>query len=292
MAKSKSGGTRSYLRGRIASDVYSIGRDSNGKKQQVVRSLAEQVKNPQTAAQMRGRMIMSTVMQAVSAMALLIDHSFDNVPNGQPSISEFIRRNYALIKADVAAHPSADNKFALSKYQEKGLKVGNYLLADGKALLPDSVSTDAIEVGGLIFNTGEAAKTAGAIRAALGFGGEDFITDCFITADGEFVFFRLNVSNALADDTAITQDNVAQLFTVDNPLGLALEWEFAGGMITINVTGKAGVRGNAIISRKTANGFEHNTCVLAGSGNANPAADVALPTYPEGTERFLNGGEL
>lgn len=292
MAKSKSGGTRSYLRGRIASDVYSIGRDSAGKKQQVVRSLAEQVKNPQTVAQMRGRMIMSTVMQAVSAMAPIIDHSFDNVPNGQPSFSEFIRRNYALIKADVAAHPASGNSFALSEYQEKGLKIGNYLIADGKALLPDSLQTDAIEVGGLIFLTGAAATTAGAIRAALGFGGEDYITDCFITGDGEFIFFRLNVSNALADDTTITQDNVAQLFTVDNPLGLTLEWEFSGGMITINVDGKSGYRGNAIISRKTANGFEHNNCVLKGNGQATPAADVALPTYPEGTERFLNGGEL
>lgn len=292
MAKSKSGGTRSYLRGRIASDVYSIGRDASGKKQQVVRSLAEQVANPQTSAQMRGRMIMSTVMQAVSAMAPIIDHAFDNVPNGQPSISEFIRRNYALVKADVAAHPASNNNFGLNKYQEKGIKVGNYIIADGKALLPSSLSTDSIEVGGLIFITGAAATTAGAIRAALGFGGEDFITDCFITEDGEFIFFRLNVSEALADDTAITQDNVSQLFTVDNPLGLTLKWEFAGGMITISVDGKSGYRGNAIISRKTANGFEHNQCVLKGNGAAEFTADVALPTYPEGTERFLNGGEL
>ena len=46
MAKSKVGGTRAYIRGRIGSDVYSIGKTSAGKKQQVVRSLAEQVKNP------------------------------------------------------------------------------------------------------------------------------------------------------------------------------------------------------------------------------------------------------
>lgn len=292
MAKSKSGGTRSYLRGRIASDVYSIGRDSNGKKQQVVRSLAEQVKNPQTIAQMRGRMIMSTVMQAVSAMAPIIDHSFDNVPNGQPSISEFIRRNYALIKADVAAHPASGNSFALSEYQEKGLKVGNYLLSDGKALLPSSLSTGAIEAGGLVFTLPAAATKAGAIREALGFSGEDYITSISIMEDGEFVFFRLNVSEALAAETAITQDNVAQLFTVDNPLGLTITFELSGGMITILASGKVGVRGGAIISRKTANGFEHNQCVLKGNGAATPAADVALPTYPEGTERFLNGGEL
>lgn len=292
MAKSKSGGTRSYLRGRIASDVYSIGRDSNGKKQQVVRSLAEQVANPQTTAQMRGRMIMSTVMQAVSAMAPIIDHSFDNVPNGQPSISEFIRRNYALIKADVAAHPSTGNSFALSEYQQKGLKVGNYLLSDGKASLPDSLSTGLIDTGAFIFETGAAATTAGAIRAALGFGGEDYITFVGISKTGDFLFYRLSVSKALADDTVITSDNVLQLFSVDNPTGLTLEATFESGMVSLNMSGVECVRGNAIISRKTANGFEHNQCVLKGNGNATPAADVALPTYPEGTERFLNGGEL
>lgn len=291
MAKSKSGGTRSYLRGRIASDVYSIGRDSAGKKQQVVRSLAEQVKNPQTIAQMRGRMIMSTVMQAVSAMSGIIDHAFDGIPYGQPSISEFIRRNYALIKADVAAHPSAGNTFGLNKYQEKGIKVGNYQIAAGKAILPSSLKTDTIAYGGFVFNTGAANATAGAIRAALDFEGEDYLTDCYITAEGRFCFFRLHVSKALADDTAITSENVSQLFDIDNPLGITLAWEFNGGLITITV-GEEGASGNAIISRKTANGFEHNNCVLTGAVSPAFAADIALPTYPEGTERFLNGGEL
>ena len=292
MAKSKSGGTRSYLRGRIASDVYSIGRNSAGKKQQVVRSLAEQVKNPQTVSQMRGRMIMSTVMQAVSAMAPIIDHSFDNVPNGQPSISEFIRRNYALIKADVAAHPASGNSFALSKYQEKGLKIGNYIIADGKALLPASLSTGLIDSGAFIFETGADATKAGAVRAALDFGGEDYITYVGISKTGEFLFYRLTVSNALADDTTITTENVRQLFVEDNPLGLTLEVSFESGMVSYGIKGKEVVRGNAIISRKTASGFEHCQCVLKGNGSADPAADVALPTYPEGSERFLNGGEL
>ena len=93
MAKSKSGGTRSMIRGRVGSDVYSIGKNANGKKQQIVRSLAETVANPQTIAQMRGRMIMSTVMQAQSALKPIIDHSFDNVVGVQPNLSEFIKRN-------------------------------------------------------------------------------------------------------------------------------------------------------------------------------------------------------
>ena len=68
---------------------------------------------------MRGRMIMSTIMQAVSSMSAVIDHSFDNVPVGQPNVSEFIRRNYAAVKADVAAHPSADNLFGLFNTEKR-----------------------------------------------------------------------------------------------------------------------------------------------------------------------------
>lgn len=135
MGKSKNGGTRSMLRGRVGSDVYSVGKDSAGKRQQVVRSLAESVANPQTSAQMKGRAIMSTVMQAVSALAQIIDHSFDNVPAGQPNVSEFIRRNYALIKEDVAANPSASNTFGIVKYGEKGAKQGVYVIAAGSAYL-------------------------------------------------------------------------------------------------------------------------------------------------------------
>ena len=87
MAKSPVGGSRAMLKGRIGSDVYSVGKDGKGRRQQVVRSLAEQVSNPRTQAQMEGRMIMSTVMQAVAGLSAIIDHSFDGIANGQPSIS-------------------------------------------------------------------------------------------------------------------------------------------------------------------------------------------------------------
>jgi hypothetical protein len=37
----------------------------------------------------------------------------------QPNISEFIARNYALVKADVQANPSGSNAFGLNMYQER-----------------------------------------------------------------------------------------------------------------------------------------------------------------------------
>ena len=292
MAKSKSGGTRSYLRGRIASDVYSIGRDSAGKKQQVVRSLAEQVANPQTTAQMRGRMIMSTVMQAVSAMAPIIDHSFDGVPNGQPCISEFIRRNYALIKADVAAHPASQNTFGLNKYQEKGVKTGAWLVSVGDAILPGAVAAAEVGSFGIGINIAENAKTAGAIRAALGMAAEDYITSVGITEDGKFGFYRVSISSALPDETEVTADNLAQLFSVDNPLGLTITFDKIPTQLQIMVTGFTPYANGLIFTKKTSNGFSHSTCKLVAAANPQFNADTALPTYPVGAERFLNGGEL
>lgn len=94
MARSKSGGTRSYIRGKIGADVYCVGKDGKGSRQQVVRSLAEQVANPQTSPQMVQRMLMSCVAQLTRGLKPIIDHSFAGIPAGQPSISHF--RSLAL----------------------------------------------------------------------------------------------------------------------------------------------------------------------------------------------------
>lgn len=289
MAKSKSGGTRSYLRGRIGADVYSVGKDGKGAKQQVVRSLAEVVSNPQTEGQMRGRMIMSTVMQAVAGMSQIIDHSFDNMPAGQPSISEFIRQNYALVKADVAAHPSTGNVFGLNKYQEKGIKLGAYVISQGSATLPSAITQTAAGVVSIAL-TADTLTVAG-LKALLGASGEDYLTICGISASDGFLFARLHVNTALEDATAITADNVASVFTVDgnNSVTVALSTN------TITVT-PAGLATDAntglIISVKESGAWKHNSVTLSAPSAPESTADVALPTYPIGAARFLNGGEL
>ena len=290
MAKSKSGGTRSYLRGRIASDVYSIGRDSAGKKQQVVRSLAEQVKNPQTIAQMRGRMIMSTVMQAVSAMAPIIDHSFDNVPNGQPSISEFIRRNYALVKADVEAHPSKDNNFGLVKYQEKRCPNGKWLISDGKANLPSLVGEPMDNFDRLVFGWVTETTTIADLKESLGWAEGDYLTNCFVFGN-QLLFYRVKFAATLPDTTVITSENVKDVLDIEDPFGVKPTVAIYENQIRVN-TSKSGNCGGVIFSQKTADGYIHSKCEMAWNIEDPWTADVALPTYPTGEERFLNGGEL
>ena len=285
MAKGKSGGTRSFLRGRVASDVYSIGKDAKGNKQQIVRSLAETVANPQTLAQMRGRMIMSTVMQAVSSMAAIIDHSFDNVPAGQPSVSEFIARNYALIKADVAAHPTSGNAFGLNKYGEKGIKQGAYVVAGGSAAEIAGVQLNGSNKTLVI--TLSAGATIADLRTALGIGTEDYFTAVCVTTNGKFLYSRFHVSQSLPSATVISSDNIASVITLDGNVSVSLA--FASDTITAtfaDFSANAGI----IVSRKENATYKHNDVVLVAPDAPVYTSDDALPTYPKGTQRFLNGG--
>lgn len=285
MAKAKSGGTRSFLRGRVGSDVYSIGKDAKGKKQQVVRSLAESVANPQTLAQMRGRMIMSTIMQAVSSMSAVIDHSFDNVPVGQPNVSEFIRRNYAAVKADVAAHPSADNTFGLVAYGEKGIRQGAYIVAAGSAAdLAGATLNGAAKVLTITLSAG---ATVADLRAKLGLGNEDYFTAVCITKDAKFLYNRFHISQSVDSATIISNDNIASIITLEGNVGVLLA--FASNSITATFADFSDNCG-IIVSRKENSTYKHNDCVLEAPEDAAYTADVALATYPQGSQRFLNGG--
>lgn len=288
MAKSKVGGTRAYIRGRIGSDVYSIGKNGKGVRQQVVRSLAEQVSNPRTQSQMAGRMYMSTVMQAVSALKPIIDHSFDGVAIGQPSISEFIRSNYALVKADAVAHPAAGNKFGLVKYQEKGAKVGQYVVAAGTAVLPAAVTASGSSLA--IALTAD-TLTIGGLKAALGLSADGYLTWVRIDDSNGTQYFRVKVSTSLADDTAISSDNVASLFSVEGNITPAAALSNNRILFEADATGLNQAVG-CIVSEKTDGQWIHNNCTLTLVGEAAFTSNVALPTYPVGSEQFLNGGDL
>lgn len=286
MGKSKNGGTRSFLRGRVGSDVYSVGKDSKGQKQQVVRSLAESVANPQTSAQMRGRAIMSTVMQAVSALAQVIDHSFDNVAVGQPNVSEFIRRNYALVKADVAANPASGNAFGIVKYGEKGAKRGAYVISDGNAYLPTAFVNAADKA---TLSVAGGSLTVAAIKSALGLGDSEYFTLVGLTANGSAEIARFRIADALSDDTVITADNLNELFAIE--ANIAPTVAVAGSTITFALPNAQA--NSAIIISKLKNGaFIHNSAELLAVENPDFTYNVAIATYPVGAARLLNGGDF
>lgn len=287
MAKSKSGGTRSMIRGRVGSDVYSIGKNALGKKQQIVRSLAETVANPQTIAQMRGRMIMSTVMQAQSALKPIIDHSFDNVVGVQPNLSEFIKRNYALVKADVAANPSSSNAFGLNAYQEKGAKQGAYVISDGKAAVPAAVTLTKSS-GIMVIALTAGTMTMAGLKAALSFGAEDYITLVGIDTNGAAEYVRLHINQALSDETAISASNIASVFELGGNVTPTIAVD--GNDIKVTLAAVANCCA-FIVTRKQNDGFIHSKATLGAGTGLSWNADAALPTYPIGENKFLNGGD-
>lgn len=288
MAKSKVGGSRAYIRGRIGADVYSIGKDGKGTRQQVVRSLAEQVSNPRTESQMFGRMVMSTVMQAVSALQPIIDHSFDGLPKGQPSISEFIRQNYALVKADAIAHPSTGNKFGLNKYQEKGCNGGQFVVSNGAKSLPAIITAEG--TGFLLDMTGLGA-TVGALRTALGLAAEGYITYVAIDGNKAPVFVRVNIKESVTDETEISAENVSTLFDIDANFTTSVS--FNENKVVFMPSDEYSISSYGVIATDKVDGaFIHSKCVLTNDGTVGWTSDVALPTYPTGANQFLNGGDL
>ena len=288
MAKSKSGGTRTYLRGRVGSDVYSIGRDSKGKKQQVVRSLAESVSNPQTQSQMRGRMILSTIAQALAVLRPIVDHSFDNVIGAQANLSEFTSRNYGLIKADIAAHPASGNAFGLVAYKEKGAKQGQYVISDGQATIPAAlVLTKA--TGVIVITMPVGNVTIGGLKSALGMSNEEYFTLVGLTTTGAAAYERFRVNPSLSDDTVISAENISNVFAVEGNAVATIG--LAGESISITLAEIAGC--SAVIVSKKANGkYIHNEAQLGDGTSFAAPADTALPTYPVGNENYLNGGDI
>lgn len=299
MAKSKNGGTRSMIRGRVGSDVYSVGKDGKGQRQQVVRSLAEEVANPRTESQMFGRMIMSTVMQAVSGLKVIIDHSFDGFPKGQPSISEFIRRNYALIKADAIANHASSNVFGLCKYQEKGMKVGKYFVSAGSAVYPAALTPAN---GGVSFKVavGE-TLTYGALAAAWGLTSEEYVTLISFKASPSFtengavdlIYARLSIKDGLTPATVLTADNFLAAFNIEGNDNLDVS--LSDGVFSVTFEDNDdqfyGLT-SSIVTRKQNGAYIHSTCQLNLGTGGKFAADTALPTYPVGGDEFLNGGDL
>lgn len=292
MAKSKVGGSRAYIRGRIGADVYSIGKDGKGTRQQVVRSLAEQVSNPRTESQMFGRMVMSTVMQAVSALQHIIDHSFDGLPKGQPSISEFIRTNYALVKADATKNPTENNDFSLCKYQQKLMVNGPFVLSDGKAVLPVGISAND-EDGLYVQNIG-AAPTVGSFKAAWGLSKDEYITVVAPTVNrqGEYEgvkFCRLSFDFKVADTTELTVGVLNAAAKMEGNVTLT----FAIADQQVKISGvNCGSRDHIIVSRVEDGVYIHNKATMNYGSASLSTADLVLPTYPTGTQQFLNGGDL
>ena len=299
MAKSPVGGSRAYITGRIGSDVYSLGKDGKGKRQQVVRALAEEVANPRSQSQMVNRMIMSTVMQAVKAYSTIIDHSFDGVAAGQPSISEFIRRNYTMLK-------SLDKRY--NAYQVKGVVDNPWIISVGKAVWPAGVTygqnnnDNSAGYGqyGLMIPVTDANMTVNDLRVILQSGGiDDYVTVLDNENAGNSVWARFKVKSSLAGGVLLSEfEDPKEIFDIEtNSYRTVVKFDTPSdndpGCLFL-ACGDSAIKGKfgAILSTKVNGKWQHTSCTLDVPNDYATNFDTALATYPVGEEQFLNGGDI
>lgn len=161
-----------HARGKVGSLVFSR---ANG--QQIVRARAEQVKNPQTDAQMIQRILLNTIAQAYSNMSAIVDHSFEGVPAGQKSMSFFMKRNLDGIRNKLAEVGDLDaTEPNVSPINSNIFAVNDYVIAKGS--LPECTPR---EVSGTGSFTGINTNTYKAVMDQYGLQRGDQLT--FIVID-------------------------------------------------------------------------------------------------------------
>ena len=146
------------LRGKLGGTVYYR---SNG--QQISRSRAENVSNPNTQPQRIQRMIMATVMQAYSLTKEITDHSFEGIKYKQDSMAFFQRVNANKLRAMIsAADPAFQPSFTAPKLQ--ALIPNGYTISRG-SLAPVPYSYTQIEgnAHAAVFGVATGIATGGVI---------------------------------------------------------------------------------------------------------------------------------
>lgn len=93
MARSRVGGSKAKISGKVGSEVYSIVKNQSGGYTQVVSELPVSKEVAITPELCRQRMFMSIVMRHMSLLQAFLSAAFEDVPEGTLSVQEFARVN-------------------------------------------------------------------------------------------------------------------------------------------------------------------------------------------------------
>lgn len=266
---------------------------NNGK--QITKDRVTDVKNPRTSAQMRQRMLMTTVMAAYSYMKAIADHSFEGYTNGQQCMGRFESVNLAKFKT-LAQDDSAN--IAFNEYKDTDINPLDFILAQGSlpAFAPEfdnyklRLAFDATDV-----------TTAEAIYSAMGINSGDLVTFCTVRGTGDF--HDNNIYTYTADSFDIVRLYASQSGAVADP-AKAFVIESNAKDLTVNVSFEDGKLlltsskevdfGTVILSRKASDKWlRSNAVMIVDEGVAeNCTVGNQFSSYPIGSELILNNGEM
>ena len=104
MARSRVGGSKGLLSGKLGDVIYHITRNSDGSFRQVVGSNPESRFNPNTDAQACARMTMGMIERAMFTYRDFMGTGFENVELGTNSVSKFSEVNYNEVRGEILAY--------------------------------------------------------------------------------------------------------------------------------------------------------------------------------------------
>lgn len=262
---------------------------------QITKDRVYDVKNPRTEAQMRQRMLMTTIGAAYKTLKSIADHSFEGYSSGMQCMRQFNSRNLNRFKQAAAAKGSV----AFNEYKDGDINPMPFILASGS--LPGFAfkfdKTSNLEIVGE--KEGADFTTAEGIYAALGVQRNDLITFCTVIGEGtilngvySYKAERFNIVRLYCDKSGAVS-KPADAFTIStNNDQASVTMSTAANAITIK-TGEADF-GAVIQSRKNDSGWLRSDAVMI--VNDTVIADVKtanqLATYPVGTELILNNGSM
>lgn len=317
------------IRGRVGADVYQLGRTGAGTKQQVVRSMPEEVANPQSLTQMEQRMVLGTVAAAFKLLKPVINHSFDGVTPGIASISAFRKMNFPLVR-DFYLNGAADGyQFALNEWKERAALCGAFVVANGAKRFNtwtgggwkiEPGTSDVILQLYVNVPVKENEIYLSDFKQAWQVGANGIVTVVGIVATGahssRLGYYQLKLKQGLADDTVLatfpssgvqptTKVSVSDVFYIDSNLNPSVSMYCVRDEDTQMATfgpkmdglGDADEQGGAyalVGAWKTAKGYTHNyarlDCTLSDTAHNRDNSQV-IDTYPRGKSSFLNGGD-
>lgn len=262
---------------------------------QITKDRVYDVKNPRTEAQMRQRMLMTTIGAAYKTLKSIADHSFEGYSSGMQCMRQFNSRNLNRFKQAAAAKGSV----AFNEYKDGDVNPMPFILASGS--LPGFAfkfdKTSNLEIVGEKEDAD--FTTAEGIYAALGVQRNDLITFCTVIGEGTTIngVYSYKAENfnivRLYCDKSGSVTKPADAFTIStNNDQATITMSTTANAITIK-TGKADF-GAVIQSRKNDSGWLRSDAVMI--VNDTVIADVKtanqLATYPVGTELILNNGPM
>lgn len=248
MARSNVGGTRGFLRGRVASDLYQVTVNSKGRRVQLVRSCEESRQYSNTVEQALARMKMACLMRALSQLKQIVDHSWEGVTYGQISIGKFVEVNMPYVNWDVYCNWSAAPCFMMPLRNDDSYLLGAYQISQGSLPSPDFIRLDNLTaVGGVasfIISGLPTSACMSDLKKKFGLNSGDYIT--LLVQSGAYSraggianaclhFLRLFINPDISDNDQLSPTNISNFFTYEGNSSFLVSYNIDDSSISIRI---------------------------------------------------------